>query len=218
MNLGFACLNTIILHFCRCTCRLSHLYSPISYQDMVNNSNNIPPTQDAVMKSTFRKKGKGAVFAILVGMITSAVNVVFIQLWIVLYFILFGSGPLSSMGVLLDFILGALFFICTTMFALTRIFIKDNIFHVILGFWTMNLIAAVVTKSTPKEHMYNLFGMKRVDDTVEISILIIKAGIILLLMFVTKMLGYHKVISRANNVKCESKVETADPFAYAWIV
>ena len=121
---------------------------------MVSNSNNIPPTQDAVMKSTFRKEGKGAVFAILFGTITSAVNVVFIQLWI--DFVLFGSGPLSSLGVLLYFTLGSLFFICTTMFALTRIFIKDGIFHVILGFWTMNLIAAVVTKSNPKEHMYNL--------------------------------------------------------------
>ena len=82
----------------------------------------------------------------------------------------------------------------------------------------MNLIAAVVTKSNPKEHMYNLFGVKRVDDTVEINIMIIKAGIILLWMFVTKMLGYHKVISRANNANCESKVETAEPFAYARIV
>lgn len=183
---------------------------------MVSNSNNIPPTQDAVMKSTFRKEGKGAVFAILFGTITSAVNVVFIQLWI--DFVLFGSGPLSSLGVLLYFTLGSLFFTCTTMFALTRIFIKDDKFHVILGFWTMNLIAAVVTKSNPKEHMYNLFGVKRVDDTVEINIMIIKAGIILLWMFVTKMLGYHKMISRANNAKCESKVQTADPFAYALIV
>ena len=185
---------------------------------MVSNSNSIPPTQDAEMKSTFRKEGKGVVFAILFGTITSAVNVVFIQLWMVLYFILFGSGPLSSLGVLLYFTLGSLFFICTTMFALTRIFIKDDKFHVILGFWTMNLIAAVVTKSNPKEHMYNLFGVKRVDDTVEINIMIIKAGIILLWMFVTKMVGYHKVISRANNAKCESKVQTADPFAYALIV
>ena len=175
---------------------------------MVSNSNNIPPTQDAVMKSTFRKEGKGAVFAILFGTITSAVNVVFIQLWI--DFVLFGSGPLSSLGVLLYFTLGSLFFICTTMFALTRIFIKDGIFHVILGFWTMNLIAAVVTKSNPKEHMYNLFGVKRVDDTVEINIMIIKAGIILLWMFVTKMLGYHKVISRANkpSVKARFKLPT----------
>lgn len=175
---------------------------------MVSNSNNIPPTQDAVMKSTFRKEGKGAVFAILFGTITSAVNVVFIQLWI--DFVLFGSGPLSSLGVLLYFTLGSLFFICTTMFALTRIFIKDDIFHVILGFWTMNLIAAVVTKSNPKEHMYNLFGVKRVDDTVEINIMIIKAGIILLWMFVTKMLGYHKVISRANkpSVKARFKLPT----------
>ena len=52
--------------------------------------------------------------------------------------------------------------------------------------------------------------MKRVDDTVEINIMIIKAGIILLWMFVTKMLGYHKVISRANkpSVKARFKLPT----------
>lgn len=192
-------------------------YSSTSYQDMVNNSNNVPPAQDAVMKSTFGKEGKGAVFAILFGMITSAVNVVFIQLWIVLYFVLFGSRPLSPLGVIVYFTSGALFFICTTVLTLTRIFIKDDIFHVVLGFWTMNLIAAVVMKNNPEDLMYNLFGVKRVDDTVEINIMIIKAGIILLWMFVTKMLGYHKVISRANNAKCESKVESADPFVYARI-
>ena len=179
---------------------------------------------------------KGALLVLLLGVITAAAAVIFIQLLNIMHFFLVGSTWTRSELGLLIFIttVTASFAYASTVhfgfwFASKGLFIEDDdkaddeenphmedisdalseLFC--LGFITGYLASAALVDRYPNVAC-NLFGLG--SDSVDVMFNTSMAiPVMLLWMFLTTMRVYHAAVKRAEKAKGGSKVEHADPLA-----
>lgn len=172
---------------------------------------------------------KGALLVLLLGVITAAAAVIFIQLLNIMHFFLVGSTWTRSELGLLIFVttVTASFAYASTVhfgfwFASEGLFIEDDDDeenpHVkdisdalselfCLGFITGYLASAALVDRYPNV-LCNVFGLG--SDSVDMFNILMVIPVMLLWMFLTTMRVYHAAVKRAEKAKGGSKVEHAD--------